>query len=231
MNEDYIEILAKTPLFKGIDKSDISYMVGCIKPKVKSYDRNEQIAVSGMALSGIGIILKGEATVSKENAEGNRVIMTVLHEGDIFGEMIAFSGQKTWPASVQAQEDCIVFFLPNDKIVGECEKMCPWHRSLIRNLLCVISERALMLNKKVEYLTIKSMRGKIGTYLLEQYKKTGKRDITLPLNRNELADFLNVSRPSMSREICKMRDEGLIDFHMTAFRILDVEALKAMSVL
>ena len=88
-----------------------------------------------------------------------------------------------------------------------------------------------MLNKKVEYLTIKSMRGKISTYLLEQYKRTGDKNIILSLNRNELSDFLNVSRPSMSREMCKMRDEGLIDFHLTEFEILDIESLKKMSAL
>jgi CRP-like cAMP-binding protein len=87
----------------------------------------------------------------------------------------------------------------------------------------------LLLNQRVEYLTIKSMRGKISNYLLEQYRITGNNHLILPLNRNELADFLNVSRPSMSRELCSMRDEGVIDFHLNAFRIVDIEKLKAMS--
>ena len=86
-----------------------------------------------------------------------------------------------------------------------------------------------MLNKKVEYLTIKSMRGKLSTYLVEQYNKEKNVNITLPLNRNELSDFLNVSRPSMSREMSKMRDEGIIDFHLTAVKILDIKELKHMS--
>lgn len=229
MFEEYVEILSKTPLFRGMEENEISTMMGCMKPKVSSYNRNNCIVISGAVFENIGIILKGEATVSKENAAGTRTIMTFLEKGDIFGEMIAFSSQTTWPATVQAQEDCMVFFLPRGKIVGECDRMCPWHRLLINNFLRIISERALMLNKKVEYLTIKSMRGKISTFLLEQYRITGDKNIVLPLKRNELADFLNVSRPSMSREMCKMRDEGIIDFHLAAFRIFDVEALKAMS--
>jgi CRP/FNR family transcriptional regulator, dissimilatory nitrate respiration regulator len=229
MFEEYIEILSKTPLFKGIEKNEISTMLGCIKPKVSNYNKNDYIIISGAVFENIGIILSGEATVSKETAAGNRTLMTVIHKGDIFGEMIAFSSRTTWPATVKAQEDCVVFFLPRGKIVGECDKMCPWHRVLINNFLRIISEKALMVNKKVDYLTIKSMQGKISTYLLEQYKITGEKNIILPLKRNELADFLNVSRPSMSREMCKMRDEGIIDFHLTTFRILDLEALKAMS--
>jgi CRP-like cAMP-binding protein len=104
--------------------------------------------------------------------------------------------------------------------------VCPWHRTLVTNLLGITSERALMLNKKVEYLTIKSIRGKISTFLLDLYKKTGNNNVMLNMNRNELADFLNVSRPSKSREMCRMRDEGIIDFHLSTIRIKDVEALR-----
>jgi CRP-like cAMP-binding protein len=93
-------------------------------------------------------------------------------------------------------------------------------------MLGIISEKALMLNRKVEYLAIKSMRAKISTFLLEQYKKTGKTTFMIPLNRNELADFLNVSRPSMSREMCRMKEEGIIDFHRASIRIINPDALK-----
>ena len=230
MNQ-YHEVISTTDLFYGIEKDDLRTMLICLKPSVRSYNKNEYIVTGGEAYESLGIMLKGEATVIKENAAGNRIVMTLLKKGNIFGEIIAFSSQLTWPATVQAQENCDVLFLPRGKIVGDCDRMCPWHRTLIQNFLRIISERALILNKKIEYLTIKSMRGKISTYLLEQYKRTGDKNFDLPLNRNELSDFLNVSRPSMSREMCKMRDEGVIEFHLTAFRILDLEAVKLMSAL
>ncbi|KJR46208.1 Hcp transcriptional regulator HcpR (Crp/Fnr family) [Desulfosporosinus sp. I2] len=231
MFEKYLEEVSKTSLFQGIERVDILAMLNCLKPRVCSYNRNDYIVTGGDPYESVGIVLKGAATVSKENAEGNRIVMTLLKQGDIFGEIIAFSSQMNWPATVQAQETCVVLFLPRGKIVGECDRMCSWHRTLIQNFLRVISERAMMLNKKVEYLTIKSMRGKISTYLLEQYRREGDVNITLPLNRNELSDFLNVSRPSMSREMSKMKDEGIIDFHFTAVKIRNIEGLKHMSAL
>ena len=93
-------------------------------------------------------------------------------------------------------------------------------------MLKIISEKALMLNRKVEYLALISVRQKIATYLLEQYKITKSKTFLLPLNRQELAEFLNVSRPSLSREMCRMRDEGIIDFHMSTIKILDLDVLK-----
>jgi CRP-like cAMP-binding protein len=227
----YAERISRTLLFQGITTEELTAMLNCLQPRVWSYKRNDYIVTGGDAYESLGLVLKGAATVSKENAAGNRVVMTLLKPGDLFGEIVAFSTQMTWPATVQAQESCEVLFLPRGKIVGECERICPAHRTLIQNFLRIISERALMLSKKVEYLTIKSMRGKISTYLMEQYAKTGDPRIILPLNRNELADFLNVSRPSMSREICKMRDEGVIDFHLTTFKILDLAAIKNMTAL
>ena len=104
--------------------------------------------------------------------------------------------------------------------------MCPWHRSLVENFLKLLSQKALMLNRKVEYLSIKGIRAKVSTYLYDQYLLQGSRDIQLSLNRTELADFLNVSRPSMSRELGKMREEGIIDFHLNRFHIKNEQALR-----
>jgi len=227
MYEEYLGVLSKSILFDKIAKTDLNLMMDCLKPKILNCKKNGYIAMAGSSFEGLGIVMKGEAAVIKENAAGNRVMMAILKPGDMFGEMITFSSKSVWPATVQAQTACSVLFLSRQKIIGECDKICPWHKMLIQNMLKIISEKALMLNKKVEYLTIKSIRGKISTFLFEQYKKAGKTIFMLPMKRHELADFLNVSRPSMSREMCHMRDEGIIDFHMKSIRILDVEALKS----
>lgn len=92
-------------------------------------------------------------------------------------------------------------------------------------MLKILSDKAMSLNKQVEYLSIKGMREKLCTYIWEQYKKQGSLLIHLPMKRNEMADFLNVSRPSMSRELCKMRDEGLIDFYLSTVKIVDPQQI------
>ncbi|MDI3481306.1 MAG: hypothetical protein PWQ97_961 [Tepidanaerobacteraceae bacterium] len=225
MYEKIVESL-NSPLFTGIAKEELTSLLNCLNPKICSYKKNDYITIAGNNFDSVGILLEGEATVNKENAAGNRTMMTILKPGDMFGEMVAFSKRSIWPATVQAHEDCKVMFLAREKIIGECEKACPWHNMLIQNILGILSERALMLNRKVEYLTITGIREKISTFLLEQYKKTGKTTFMLPMNRKELAEFLNVSRPSLSREMCRMRDEGIIDFHMATVKILNLDELK-----
>lgn len=142
------------------------------------------------------------------------------------GEIAAFAEDPRWPATVQAQDVSTVLFVPRERIVGMCTENCPWHQVLIKNMLRIVSERALMLNQKVNYLSVKTLRGRISAFLLDHYKKTGRTTLTLTLNRNEMADYLNVSRPALSREMGRMRQEGLIDFHLSTFRILEPDTLK-----
>jgi CRP-like cAMP-binding protein len=220
------DALSKCRLFKGIEEDEREIMLECIRPKVFSYSKNGMICIEGDSFTGIGIILSGKATIAKENSAGNRMIMEMLGPGDMFGEMVAFSGNGVWPATVMAQSPLSVIFMPAKMILSQCRKLCPSHRMLLVNMLEVISKKALMLNRKIEYLAVKSLRGKIASFLLEQYKLIGRTALTMPMKRNELADFLNVSRPSLSREMGKMRDEGLIGFCRSSVEILDLAALR-----
>ncbi|MDP4183085.1 MAG: cyclic nucleotide-binding domain-containing protein, partial [Bacillota bacterium] len=134
MQEKYINTLHKSPLFGGIEHDELVEMLKCLKPNIISYKKNEYIALSGDKFNSVGIVLDGEAAISKENAAGNRVMMAIIKSGDMFGEMLVFSRSSSWPANVQAQEACVVFFLQKEKIIGECGKMCSWHRTLIQNM-------------------------------------------------------------------------------------------------
>ncbi|NLJ76031.1 MAG: Crp/Fnr family transcriptional regulator [Peptococcaceae bacterium] len=220
--------LSKCELFKGITTEELNLVFCCLKPKVKSYERNELVTVAGERYTGLGIVMSGQVVVTKENAAGNRVILAVNGPGEMFGEMSAFSGDGVWPISVVARGTCTVMFLPAGKIICNCERLCASHRQLITNMLEIVSSQALVLHRKLEYLTIKSLRGKISTFLLEQYKKAGSSDFMISMKRNELADFLNVSRPALSREMCRMRDEGVMKFHGNSIKIEELEALKEM---
>lgn len=225
LNDKKMHVLAGTALFAGIEADTLAAMLDCLQPKISTHAKNSFITVEGEPFTGLGILLAGEAAVVKETVSGARSMLTPLRSGDMFGEMIAFSARKSWPASVLAQSECSVVFLPPQKITGTCPRACAGHQRLIRNMLLIVSEKALMLNRKVEYLTIRGMRAKIAAYLLEQHKRAGKTTFVLPLKRNDLADFLNVSRTALSREMGRMRDEGLLEFYRSSVRLSDLGAL------
>lgn len=227
MTEHNLSALKKCELFEGIEKEELRKLLTCLKPQVQSYDRNDYIVHNGDSLDSLGIVLEGEALVFKESISGNRIFIKNLGVGEMFGEIAVFARQKQWPALVQANTPLTVCFIPQNKIVGRCENLCGWHTTMTTNMLSIVSERAMMLSKKMEYISIKTMRAKLCTYIYEHYLKIGANTFMIPMNRGQLADFLNVSRPSMSRELSRMKDEGIIDYHLSTVKIFDLEAMKS----
>lgn len=226
MEANHIKILENSQLFNGMSKDEVGKMLLCLNPLIKRFEKNELIRKEGDPFESLGVLLEGKINLLKEKANGTRVVMAMLGQGDTFGEMAAFSEINKWPTTVQCIEKTVVMLIPKKNIVGECEKMCPWHRRLIKNFIKIVSINALKLSNKIDYLTIKSMRGKIAAYLLDEYKNKKELSFSILLNRNEMADFLNVSRPSMSRELIRMKEEGIIDFHLSFFKIKNLEKLK-----
>ncbi len=227
MYQKWMESFKKIELFKGIEDGELNSVLMCFRPQISSFQRKESIVAEGDRFAGIGIILEGEVTIAKDNAAGDRVIMAKLKENSIFGEVFAFSSSDKWGVSVIATTGCKVMFITPERIIGNCRNMCIGHRQLIQNMLRIVSQKALGLEKKIKYLSMKSIRAKACAYLLEQRSIAGGDRFMIPMKRNELAEFLYVSRPSLSREIIKMKDEGIIDFYRSSFHIMDIEALKS----
>lgn len=226
MYREWIEVLQATPLFRGIDREDLNKMLECLKPRIRRYKYREIVALYGSSLSGIGIVVSGKIALTRETYSGNRIMLGILDSGDIFGETAAFSNDRTWPVTVIANEDCQLLFLPPDKIQGNCSNICTAHSILILNMLNILSNKALMLNKKIEYLSAKSIRGKISSYLLEEYRQNNKTAFRIPMKRHELADYLGIPRPSLSREMIMMKKEGIIDYDGSWVQINDILTLE-----
>jgi len=226
MYQKWLGSLKKVELFKGIEEGELNSMLMCFRPQIAFFQRKENIVIEGDRFTGIGIILEGEVTIAKDNAAGDRVIMAKLKENSIFGEVFAFSSSDKWGVTVIATTLCKVMFITPERIIGNCRNMCIGHRQLIQNMLRIVSQKALGLEKKIKYLAMKGIRTKVCAYLLEQRSIAGNDRFMIPMKRNELAEFLYVSRPSLSREIIKMKDEGIIDFYRSSFQIMDIEVLK-----
>ena len=229
MYKAWEHILLRIPLFHNIQSDELQVMLECLKPVIRTYRKGDIVVLAGEPYHGVGMVLSGCVSIMKDTASGSRILMGLIDKGQMFGEVAAFSESGEWPASVYAHEKSAVMFLAPHVIIGECPRMCGSHRTMIVNMLRVISSRALHLNRQVEYMAIKTIRGKLAAYLLELYRKTGSLTFLLPVKRHELAQFFNVSRPSLSREMKAMKEEGLIDYHMSSVRIQDLKGLNTIA--
>lgn len=89
----------------------------------------------------------------------------------------------------------------------------------------MLATKNLLLNQKLDYLTSRTTRERIAKYFIDTANRDGKTKINIPYNRNQLAEYLGVDRSVLSRELSKLKQEGILDFEKNAFHIVDVHNL------
>lgn len=225
MTRNWIHALKDHPLFLGISEDEMMRLFGCLTFRVKTFAKEEYIALEGDPVQTIGIVISGEVLVHRESATGERIILTRLKEKGMFGEVAAYT-KGTWTASAQATMNSEIFLFPPGAIFGFCQKACHTHQILIKNMLYIVSQKTLVLHEKVEMLSLKSIRKKVSRYLLLRYEEVKKPVFTIPMKRQELADYLQVTRPSLSRELMAMKEDGLIDYKGNHFELLNLNLME-----
>ena len=205
-------------LFENVSNTDVLELLKCIGIKTKKYKKNTNIIRTGQKIDFLCVMLEGIAHTVKVDSTGKSSVIEKLKMNDIFGHNIVCLGIQKSPVDVIAQTDCDVLFLPFEKVITPCAKLCPYHLQLIKNVMKMISSRNSILNNKIDIIAQKTTREKI-LALLESYK-TEERLISIPYNREEMAKFLCVDRSAMSRELCKMRDDGILKFYKNHFELL-----------
>lgn len=223
--EQYYQALKNCALFRRIGEKEFGHLMECLGAQVKSYKAEECVFLSGQVINYIGIVLTGLVEIMKENLAGNKHIVAFLGPSDMFAEGIVCTVKRISPVTVQVKQDAKILFIPYERIIKSCGNSCIFHISLIQNMMVVLGEKNVNLNRKLELLTLKGMREKIASYLIGESNERGSSMFQILLNRTELADYLNVSRTSMCRELARMKDEGLIDYYGNSFKLFDKEKL------
>lgn len=222
----YINALAASPLFRNVTPEEIELFLQVAPYTTKKYRKQDFVAMTDEPMEGIGLIISGKAHLIRENMLGQRAIVTEVNPSDIFGEALLFTDNPLWPASVQTTVATEVMFFPFEAFSKPLKGAEPIQSKLLVNLLHDLSVKALSLTRKVHYLTLKGMRDKLFAYFHELYRQQHSMTLTIPHNRQEMADVLNVSRPSMSRELGRLQDEKIIRLDGKVLTILDPIAIE-----
>lgn len=208
-----------TPLFEGIRPEDRLGMLGCIGYHVAHYAKGDIIVLEGDHLKHIGIILSGCVDMVKEDLWGSKTMLLRLRRDEIFGETFACGNDSTALVTFLVSEDAEILFLPFNRVMHSCTMACEFHHKLIENMVRVIANKNRDLMRKVEIVTKRTIREKILAYLSIQTQLHESRYFEIPLGRLELAEYLCVDRSALTRELAKMRDDGLIDYDKNCFRM------------
>lgn len=218
--EKYYSVLMKCPLFNDIAEEELCAMLDCLGAKVKKYFREQGVISEGDEAKYLGIVLTGEVQISRIDIFGNRTIIAKVYPSQLFGEAFACAEMNAIPISVVASRDCEVMLIDAKRITQSCTNACFFHSKLIFNLLKVVAKKNILFHEKIEVTSKRTTQEKLMAYLLIQAKKTGSSTFTIPFDRQELADYLEVDRSGLSSEISKMRKKGIIESRRNLFKIL-----------
>ena len=209
-----------SPLFDGIAATDMKAMMHCIGYRIVQFPKGKILAFEGENLKQIGIVLSGTVDMVKEDLWGNKTMLVRIGKDQLFGETFACGDDNLSMVTFIASENASIMFMPFCRIMRNCTMSCEFHHRLTENMVRLIANKNRDLMQKIEVVSKRTIREKLLSYLSIQGKLQGTRYFEIPLGRVELAEYLCTDRSALTRELVKMKNEGLIDYDKNCFRIL-----------
>lgn len=217
-----LTVLKSCRLFNNLHEGQIAHLLNVLGAKTNHYKREAVIAIEGDPCDRLGIVLEGKIDLQNILPSGKVVTLIQFGPGEVFGEALIFSKQTEYPVTILSATPSTIMFIEKKEVVF----LLTHHPILLENFLGLLSDKLFFMNKKVKVLALETIRQKICDFILKEYKKQKKLRLAIPYSRKEMAEHMSLQRPSLSRELINMREEGLIDFDKHTIEILDLEGIE-----
>lgn len=217
-----IEKLKESVFFKGLTSEEIRKIVTELRYSNRYYKRGEIIANEEDECDSIGFIIKGEIEIQRIYYSGKSITLNKFYQGDVFGEALVFSSHSTYPATIMAVKPCNIVFIKKEDILNLCLK----DKHLLENFMSLLSDKLFILNSKIKSLSFKTVREKVVNYILSKVQDPNNLVVELKDSKESISNYIGIPRPSFSRELIKLREEGFIEFDRKTITILNIERLE-----
>lgn len=211
-------LLAASPLFRGIPAEDLPTLLARADARERRCRKGEWLLRLGERTERLGLVCSGVVHIVREDFWGGRDIVGLAEAGDVFAEVYALSGEPL-EVSVLAAADVTALTLEIGPLLA-VRGDAPAEGRLAANLLSLLAGKNLQLTRKMRHMSRRTTREKLLSYLSAQALRAEGPEFDIPLDRQQLADFLAVDRSAMSAALGKLRDEGVLEFRKNHFRLL-----------
>jgi len=202
--------LQKLRLFSGMTEGEISAALPALHAREKQIGKGRALLCAGDVTDRLGLVLEGSVTIESNDAWGNRSILSHVGKGQIFAETYALLDGEPLLVDVVTNEDCRILFLRTGSARELASLSVPWAFKFTTNLLAISALKNLHLSGRSFHTAPKTVRGRVMAYLNTVSLQAKSREFDIPFDRQQMADYLNVDRTALSKELGRMQDEGLI---------------------
>ena len=213
--KEFFPILSNSDLFCNMNKTELKATLSYFKAESQSYRKGDILVGTGEKMNKFGFVLKGSVQVVVDDINGDRVIMANVSEGVTFGESLCYTGRVSGIYVVATTEALVMWLSCDNLLLGENPN--PEAEARFVRLL---ANRALSMNDRIQVLSKKSLRAKLNAFFTQCLIQNNSTDFYLDMDRESMAAYLGIDRSALSRELSKMRAEGLIDFRKNHFCLL-----------
>ncbi len=222
----YLSSLQKCTFFRKRTGEEILDLLRDLNVTPLAFTIGDVIARQGQRAEHLGIVLEGMVEVQKTFPEGEAVTMAHLSEGQTFGEAVLFAKEQYYPGSIlPASGQCIVLMIPRSELLQLFQR----DEQILTRFIENISNRVVMLAKRIEILSLSSIRQKILYFLAKEAKQQQSLSVKLPFTKRRWSEHLGIPRPSLSRELQRMQDDGILAFDRTHIHVKDASYLQTLS--
>ncbi len=213
-----VETLKDIVLFKDMHQNEIETALQKLEAHAQKYKKGRAVLHAGASTLEIGILLSGSITIESNDAWGNKTILSLVTAPGFFAETYALMPSEPLLVDVRANDDCKILFLRIDGL-SKIKTSEDWATKFVKNLLAVSVQKNLLLARRALHTSPKTVRGRVMAYLNSVSLARQNRNFEIPFDRQQMADYLNVDRTALSKELSKMSAEGIIEFHKNRFKI------------
>lgn len=210
-----------TVLFRGMSTAETNDALNALSAREKSYRKGDVLLLAGDTIDEMGLVLEGSVTVESNDIWGNCTVLSLIEPGGFFAETYAYLSNEPLLVDVTANENCRILFLRIGSVQNlSAEDTSSWQKKLISNLLTISFHKNLILSGRSFHTAPKTVRGRLMSYLNAVSLKQGSTEFDIPYNRQQLADYLNVERTALSKELSKMQKDGILITKKNHFKLL-----------
>lgn len=220
---DY-SVLEKSTLFQGVEAKVLRGYLEETPHHIQCYDKEETIFHLMDPALRIGIILEGRVEAQKSFPNGSQVNVSVRVPGQMIGPAAVFSKSQRYPCDIVALEPATIMMFRKEDLLSLMQKDV----HILQNFTTEIASSTYMLQQRLELLSYSGIAQKAAFWLLMQVRQTGKTTVQIPDSMSRWAMAMNVSRPSLHREMKRLEEEGIIRYAGKSIEVLDQDGLQAV---
>ena len=217
-----LSVLEKSALFSGLSAAELRGVLESAPHQISCYDKGELIFRLMEPATRIGILLEGRVEAQKSFPNGSQVNVSIRNPGDMIGPAAVFSRSKTYPCDIVALEPANVMMFRKEDLL----RLMQTDLRILENFTAEIATATYMLQQRLELLSYNGIAQKAAFWLLMEARRTGSRTVRIPDSVSKWAMLMNVSRPSLHRELRHLEQQHILAYTPPAIEILDQKALQ-----